>query len=241
MTSRVQVLAIVAALLACKASPSTAPSSSATSAPSAEPKTTTGALRELTPARIETRAKQAGYSVRSSDESKDSGTNVLQLQLESDDDFALVTLVDLGDDRKKTHAIETTSDRALVIHFEERAHVTAPQLETDILAITELAKLTRDGLGKAVKTLGWEVTHSSRESEDGFTVARLDADKKDDTVSILLYDLSEPTKERRAIVDERRFLNVLVCVDCTKQNEGLLTEASSRRKATKVLTKIVGR
>lgn len=233
-------LGLVVVLLACKSgsSSSSAPSSSSKTAES-EADEPIGKLAGISAADIEARAKKSSYTQKSSDEDKDSGMQVVSLEFESDDNFAYVTLVDLGKDGK-AHSVTMGETSGLCIHFDEapEGKLDAAALAKSLLDKHALSATKRDTLKEDLKALGWEVSSAASDSEDGVTSVDVVADKKDDQVLIRFFDFKPAKSEGRLAVDGNRFLNVFVCEDCTKRKEGVLTDISNRRKARKLLGKL---
>jgi hypothetical protein len=230
-------LVLLAALLACKSSGSSSSSPSASGASgSAEPEDPIGKITELTSGQVEARAKKAGYTQKSSDEDKDDGMSIQSFEFESDDNFAYVTLVDLGTDSKK-HASKVGDNGALVVQIEAEKQDAQKLLES-LLEKHALGDIKKDTLKSDLAGMKWDVTSSSSDSEDGVTTVSLVADRQDDDVVVTFFDFKSAKGEGRLVVEGSRFLNVFVCEDCTKRKEGVLTDMANRRKARKLLAKI---
>ncbi|MBX3130463.1 MAG: hypothetical protein KF718_27335 [Polyangiaceae bacterium] len=229
------------ALLACKG---TSSSSSSGTSSSASPESSAGeepvgALDGVTPAELAARAKAAGYSEESTNDDRDDGMVHHTLELESDKNYAYVTFVDLGVESEKSHAAAMGENTALVVHFDEApSQVTAPKLRDDILAASPLDGLAPDALKQALSKLGFKVSQTWKDSEDGVTRTRVIADRKGDDATVWLFDFRAAKGEGRVAVGTRRFLNVMACYDCTKRKEGLLTDMTHRRRARKLLSQL---
>lgn len=228
---------LLAALLACKSSGSSSSSPSASGASgSAEADEPIGKIGSLTSADVEARAKKAGYTQKSSDEDKDDGMSIQSFELESDDNFAYVTLVDLGADSKK-HATKMGDNGALVIQTDAEKP-DAGKLLASLVEKHALADIKKDTLKADLESMKWKVTSSSSDSEDGVTTISVIAETEDDNVVVTFFDFKSAKSEGRLVVEGNRFLNVFVCEDCTKRKEGLLTDMANRRKARKLLAKL---
>lgn len=228
---------LLVALLACKSSGSSSSSPSASGASgSPEAEEPIGKIGTLTSAEVEARAKKAGYTQKSSDEDKDDGMSIQSFELESDDNFAYVTLVDLGVDSKK-HASKVGDNGALVVQIDAEK-LDASKVLANIVEKHALADIKKDTLKADLAGLKWNVTSSSSDSEDGVTTISMIADRDDADVVVTFFDFKSAKGEGRLVVEGNRFLNVFVCEDCTKRKEGLLTDMSNRRKARKLLAKL---
>lgn len=236
----IPAVCVFAALVACKSSSSSSPSASASaSAGESEAEEPIGKLAGITPADLEARSKKAGYEPKSSDDDKDSGMLSYSLELESDDNYAYVTLVDLGAD-SKSHAVKMGETSGIAVHFDEAPEkkLTAEKLLGDVLAKKSLPELDKNTLKETLKAQGWDVSSSASDSEDGVTTTSVVADKGDDQVLVTHFDVKKAKGDGRLVLEGNRFLNVFVCQDCTKRKEGLLTDMSNRRRARKLLAKL---
>jgi hypothetical protein len=234
-------LLLLAALLACKSGSPSSPAADAGAASSEEREreVPVGKLGNVTASQLEARAKKAGYELESSNEDQDSGAVVSILELESEEYYAYVTLVDLGSDTSRKHASRMGENAGLAVHFDDAPDgVTAAKLCDEIVAKKPLGELSRGALKQVLGGLGWDVSSSSSDSEDGVVTSSLVADRADDQVSVVLFDFKAARREGRLVVDGKRFLNVFVCHDCTKRKEGVLADLGHRRRARKLLAKL---
>src|SRR5687768_8060685 len=189
------VALLLAALLACKSSGSSKPTPAASGSSAAAEESvneTPGKFAEVTPVDVEARAIKAGFRVRSNDDNKADGMLVYELELENDDNFAYVTLVDLAFEAGdvKQHAAKLGDSTGLVVHLDQPAgKVTAQKLLDDVVAQKPLAELTRDALKDALKSTGWSSPNVESDSEDGITTVTIGAEKGDLTATVVLFDL----------------------------------------------------
>jgi hypothetical protein len=231
--------AVFVALLACKSSSSSKPSASGASSAESEADEPIGKLAGLTAKDIETRAKKAGYQTKTTDDGKSDGLTMYSFELESDDNYAYVTLVDLGTDAK-SHATKMGETGGIAVHFDEPPDkkITPDKLLADILAKKSLGELDKHSLKAALTDLKWTVNDASSDSEDGVTTTSISAESGDSSVLVEHFDVKKAKDEGRLVIEGNRFLNVFVCEDCTKRKEGLLTDMANRRKARKLLAKL---
>lgn len=233
-------IVLVLALLACKGgSASSAAGSSSGKAGNGlenEPDEPIGKIAGLTPDAIEARAKKAGFRQKTYDDDKADGISVHSFELESDDNYAYVSLVDVGA-ASKAHAFATGDTAALVVDIQgdkpDAALLLKSLLERHPLAATKKATLQTD-----LEALKWKVASSSSDSQDGVTTVSIYADRGDDALAVAFYDFRMAKSEGRLVAEGNRFLNVFVCQDCIKRKEGLLTDLSNRRKAKKLLARL---
>lgn len=233
------LLPLLLALLACKSG-----SSKSSSATDASPGASAvsgneepiGKLGGATAAELEARATKLGYSLKSKDEDDDLGVEVSTLELEHDEHFAYVTLVDLGKAGGKSHASELGREVGLVVHFDiapERAN--AARILEQVIAKKPLDELSRDALREPLGTLGWKQDSSTSDTEDGVVRTSISASKGDDDADLVLFDFRAAKREGRVAAEGNRFVNVFVCQDCTKRREGVLADMKHRRLARKLL------
>ncbi|GMV16891.1 MAG: hypothetical protein AMXMBFR56_51150 [Polyangiaceae bacterium] len=236
-------LLLVAALLACKSSSqsSSSPAASASGAAAEDDEGAaipTGKFGSFTLKDIETRAKKAGWKVLSSHEDKTFDCDQYDLELEDPKHYAYVTVIDLGAEvTAKKHAGKMGKTAGLALEVED-SPTPGKQLLADIEAKKPIDELDRDSLKEVLKGMGWKISDSSADSEDGVTATTIGAEKGEASLSLFHWNFAKAAKDGRVAVDGDRFMNVFVCKDCTQRKVGTFAEAWQTSKAKRLLGKL---
>lgn len=174
-------------------------------------------LASLDLAKLEANAKAAGYTqVSKDDESIDAGTIYsLKFQIEGKDVF--VNLYDFSQWQKSAAKPSLTLDGARILYVSAMNDSGSSSAELAGKIKTKgLASLKRDDLEGVIKGAGWKVDDGGEDEDESINVKSIEieavrGDEKegdDADATVILYDLSKPVTEGRAVVKDDRALVV---------------------------------